>query len=84
MILTLSGKLERHHCFFENNNFSKTTENVPFVKKIYLCCLFISPRAIKHCVLVIEYIEVDGDDLCSHMHYIKKYRQAITQSSLMA
>lgn len=53
MILTLSGKLERHHCFFENNNFSKTTENVPFVKKIYLCCLFISPRAIKHCVLVL-------------------------------
>ena len=61
MILTLSGKLERHHCFFENNKFSKTTENVPFVKKTYLYCLFISPRAIKHCASPLSEVFIQRD-----------------------
>lgn len=37
--------------FSKNNNFSESIENVSLWDK-YLCCL-ISPRAIKHCVVVL-------------------------------
>ena len=54
MILTLSGKLERHHSVsLKIIIFLKLQRMCLLWKKTYLCCVFISPRAIKHCVLVL-------------------------------